>query len=308
MLFKEGSDFQELEGNDCQEFINKVLKEAGGSVEGIAEWILDQVRSGNIENLRKTYMCFMKDSEPEKRFPNFEESGAVTKNALVLIILYLAFKNYALRGSREASPWVSKKILDNLIGGDSQQARHLPRNYGFKIISSKKYKIYQANPSGVDLPPPPSLPRREHWYTLADLRLGNPSPHRKLGVTEEEFEKIKKTYNYRCATCGAEEGKLHYNPYYDREIVQLQKGHMNPLKELEPGNIIPQCQFCNRAYRNWLVFDRNGRTIGVADWVFVIRSLKEGYLSGEIPPDFWEIIRKVAGQRSLDQNLKGGSE
>ena len=31
------------------------------------------------------------------------------------------------------------------------------------------------------------------------------------------------------------------------EIVRLQKGHMDPSKPLEAGNIIPQCQVCNRA-------------------------------------------------------------
>jgi len=297
------------EGNDCQEFISKVLKETGGSVEGMAEWILDQVRSGKIENLRKIYMCFIKDSGSKSKFPDFERSGKVTKNALVLIILYLAFKSYSLE---RGSPWVMKSILNQLTGSnDAQQPRHLTRK-GFKIISSDDYKDYQKYtlPSGVVLPPPPpSKSPNDFWYVLTDLKRGDPSPHREIGVKAEEFEEIKKAYKYRCATCGAEEGKPHYNPHYARkEIVKLQRAHMNPLKELKPGNIIPQCQFCNRAYRNWLVFDRNGRTIGVANWVFVIHSLKNGYLSGEIPPDFWEIIRKAAKQRLLDQDLKGGSE
>ena len=63
-----------------------------------------------------------------------------------------------------------------------------------------------------------------------------------------DFEEIKKQYGYRCATCGAKEGEEHY--FRKGTKVQLQEGHMNPCKPLAEGNIIPQCQICNRPDRN----------------------------------------------------------
>lgn len=47
--------------------------------------------------------------------------------------------------------------------------------------------------------------------------------------------------------------------------VKLQKGHMNPSEPLAAGNIIPQCQICNRGDRNRWIYDKTGRVIEVAD-------------------------------------------
>jgi hypothetical protein len=49
----------------------------------------------------------------------------------------------------------------------------------------------------------------------------------------------------------------------------LQKAHMDPNKPLIAGNIIPQCQKCNRADRNRWVYDEKGRVIKLADANFV---------------------------------------
>ena len=40
---------------------------------------------------------------------------------------------------------------------------------------------------------------------------------------------------------------------------------MNPSKPLEAGNIIPQCQVCNRADMDRWIYDKTGRVIEVAD-------------------------------------------
>lgn len=42
-------------------------------------------------------------------------------------------------------------------------------------------------------------------------------------------------------------------------------GHMNPIRALEFGNIIPQCQVCNRPDRDRWIYDKTGRVIEVAD-------------------------------------------
>ena len=48
-------------------------------------------------------------------------------------------------------------------------------------------------------------------------------------------------------------------------ITKLQKGHMNPNKPLEEGNIIPQCETCNRADRNYWIYDEKGRVVQIAN-------------------------------------------
>ena len=44
---------------------------------------------------------------------------------------------------------------------------------------------------------------------------------------------------------------------------------MDPNKPLVAGNIIPQCQKCNRPDRNRWVYDDKGRVIKLADANFV---------------------------------------
>jgi len=60
--------------------------------------------------------------------------------------------------------------------------------------------------------------------------------------------------------------------------TQLQQAHRNPKQPLEGKNIIPQCQFCNRADRNYWVYDERGRVAGVADLKPIQKSVREGYL------------------------------
>ncbi len=50
---------------------------------------------------------------------------------------------------------------------------------------------------------------------------------------------------------------------------------MNPSKPLEEGNIIPQCQICNRPDRNKWIFDKTGRVIAIAISKDGVRIVKE---------------------------------
>lgn len=81
-----------------------------------------------------------------------------------------------------------------------------------------------------------------------------------------------KKYNNRCATCGSIEGEP--NIHYPNVTTQLQKGHKNPNKPLEYGNIIPQCDQCNIQDRNNFVYNNKGRVIKIANPRFVLRSDK----------------------------------
>lgn len=50
---------------------------------------------------------------------------------------------------------------------------------------------------------------------------------------------------------------------------------MNPNKPLEMGNIIPQCEKCNRPDRNNWIYDQKGRVVGVASEKVIDKCAKE---------------------------------
>lgn len=133
---------------------------------------------------------------------------------------------------------------DNPNLAPDQQVRHLKRD-GWKLISdgNGNHKLDPFQPS---------------------LELMNDRVRRDGLLSAESFEDVKRTFGHKCATCGAREGRP--DSRYGEDLVVLQRGHRDPAK---PGtdklNIIPQCQFCNRAYRGDFVFDERGRAWAVAD-------------------------------------------
>ncbi len=88
-----------------------------------------------------------------------------------------------------------------------------------------------------------------------------------------DFDGIKRAFSFKCATCGAKEDEPH--PRYTEGIVKLQQGHMDPAKAQTTANIIPQCQFCNRAYKDDFTFDEKGRVKAVASPKPVLRASKQ---------------------------------
>ncbi|MDA7999899.1 MAG: hypothetical protein MPK06_01945 [Alphaproteobacteria bacterium] len=124
-----------------------------------------------------------------------------------------------------------------------QQVRHLKRDGWNDEGTGGKHKILN-----------PKVPHPNFANSLKN-RTGN--------LTNADFDTLKKAFNNCCATCGAEEGKEHPK-YRDPAVVKLHKGHCDPHKELTVGNTIPQCQYCNRAYRDDFVFERDGRVKAVA--------------------------------------------
>ena len=126
-----------------------------------------------------------------------------------------------------------------------QQVRHLKRA-GWNIEAGEEpgsHKLDPYNPSPT--------------YLIDQVR-------RKGVLHEEDFEERKRAFGFRCATCGAEEGEPH--PRYGGENVELHQGHRDPNKSSEdPENIIPQCNYCNRAYKGDFVFDGKGFVRAIAD-------------------------------------------
>lgn len=93
---------------------------------------------------------------------------------------------------------------------------------------------------------------------------------RTVKLDSDDFEAIKKFYDYRCVTCGSKEGEKNF--LYPNVKTELQKGHKDPTKPLEVGNVIPQCQFCNRPDRNYFIFNDKGRVVAINDPNFILRS------------------------------------
>lgn len=215
--------------------------------------------------------------------PQLRKSGRFTKDALTLV--------YLAHGYPETR-WISKTELTNFIRkyypetNDVQSARHLGMQKGFYIVSSRRGNYIPENN------PPPD----RSSYLLVSLETPHPAfvPSRREG-DDANFEEIKRRYGYRCATCGSKENET--NLRYPGQITQLQKAHRNPKQPLEGQNIIPQCQFCNRADRNYWVYDERGRVIGVADLRPIRKSIERGYLDEEQVKSLYRYLESRLRQR-----------
>lgn len=185
--------------------------------------------------------------------PRLRSATGYTKDALILI--YLA-QDYP-----DTKP-VSKMELTQFIRqfypgtNDVQQARHLGMQKGWFIAAGGR--------DNRDV----KLDRGE--YQLLSLEKPYPAFHGHRVESSQDWEKIKEQYGYRCVTCGSKEGEA--NIHYPNTKTKLQKSHLDPNKPLVPGNIIPQCEKCNRADRNNWVYDERGRVIKLANPNVIRRS------------------------------------
>lgn len=176
--------------------------------------------------------------------PKLEVSGSFTKNAIVLAVLF----------KYQGQP-VSKEELTGIIKNwypatnDVQQARHLGRQKGWHIISGTRGDRGERGPNVITL--------AQGQYILVSLESPYPGYRTRRSPLTADFAELKAAYDFRCATCGSQEGEPNLlNP---SRTTQLQAGHMDPRIDMIPGNTIPQCQECNQAYRDWFVFDERGR-------------------------------------------------
>ncbi len=158
------------------------------------------------------------------------------------------------------------KIVNRDIAGSSvdQQVRHLKRD-GWDIGNEKG--VHQLNLN---------QPSEEFL---------NDPENRRNKLSVEDWESLKKIYDYTCATCGTKEGDKHR--FYKGKEVKLQKAHMDPLEAGDDiNNIIPQCQYCNQTYLDQYVFDKKGRVHAVASETPIKKSKK--YVKRKI----WEYLKK----------------
>lgn len=143
--------------------------------------------------------------------------------------------------------WISKNDISTVVQkytdlAPDQQVRHLV-NDGWNVENDKGYHRL------INL----SKPNKD--FT-------NQKNKRSSNLKSSSWEKIKKSWNHRCATCGSKEGEKHF--IYSDQGVKLTKGHMNPESSLDYKNIIPQCEQCNRSYKDDFTFDNRGRIRAVA--------------------------------------------
>lgn len=205
------------------------------------------------------------------KLPSLKDKNGYTKNALALIRLAKNYPNTDIVSKKDLTDFMKEYYPDV---GDVQQGRHLSMQSGWYIISGTRG--HKSIPAGS--------------YKLISLEKPYPSftPERREGFSGD-FEEIKSHYNNRCACCGAKEGEEHY--FRKGEIVTLQKGHMDPSKPLEDGNIIPQCQICNRPDRNRWIYDKTGRVIEVANTPDGLRIVKK--FIEKSTDDVKEELRKI---------------
>lgn len=176
-------------------------------------------------------------------------SGKYTKDALVLVYLAKDYPDTKIVTKQQLTEFV-KSFYPEV--NDVQQGRHLGKQDGWYIISGTR-----GDTSSIKI--------AKGSYKLISLKQPHPSfiKDRRTGIVTDDFEELKKQYDYRCAVCGSKEGEPHR--IRKGEIVVLQQGHMDPNKDLLPGNIIPQCQICNRPDRNRWIYDATGRVIHIAN-------------------------------------------
>lgn len=182
--------------------------------------------------------------------PSLERNGNFTKDALVLVYLSRNYPNTDIVTKQELTYFIRKYYPET---NDVQQARHLGSQKGWYIISGtrKDNNSFKLQNGEYKL------------ISLTECYPGFTKFRREFYETDDFFEQLKEMYDYRCATCGSKEGEPHR--YWKNTITVLQKGHMNPFKPLAAGNVIPQCEKCNRPDRNYWIYDKKGRVVGIAN-------------------------------------------
>lgn len=154
-----------------------------------------------------------------------------------------------------------------------QQVRHLKTQYGWYILNKDDAHMNKHTPAGC--------------HVLITTKRSNPSSilHRKNVLSNDDWQEILKQYGNKCASCGSAIGEYHrFDSSY--KITTLERGHMNPNKPLETGNIIPQCRWCNRVARSDFVFDEQGRPTAIANQRPVARA------DTEVVDKIWKWLKK----------------
>ena len=168
---------------------------------------------------------------------NFPKEG--TQKSDVLIYLYNHLGIVVKKKDVERDVFTERKENPK----DLQDLRHLSKQNGFNILQGGQKHLGRILKKGE--------------YVLIGFETVNKFwSFKRRDTSNLDWESLKKEYDYMCATCGAPEDKPHRHTH---KIVVLEKGHMDPRKEMSNDNIIPQCNDCQIYYKDRAVFDKLGR-------------------------------------------------
>lgn len=182
--------------------------------------------------------------------PKLFRGNNYTKDALTLVYLACGYPNTRIVSKKELTKFI-QQYYPNVL--DVQQARHLAAQKGWYILSGTRKDLCSSN-------------LRAGEYQLISLEECYPefTAERRVEIVDtDEWENLKRQYDYRCACCGSKEGEPHR--YWKNTLTVLQKGHKDPNKPLVAGNIIPQCEKCNRPDKNYWIYDDKGRVVALAN-------------------------------------------
>ena len=176
-------------------------------------------------------------------------------------LLYL----YYYKGKAVSKDIISKFVQEhNSKASGDQQVRHLSAQQGYYILGKNGVYNNEKVPSG--------------YYLLVNLTEPDPNWNnnqvkRNIVLNTDDFEILKANFNHCCATCGVKENSIHPRT---GKIVILQKGHINPSKPLEIGNIIPQCEYCNQnIYKNDFIFTSFGYPESIYNPRYILKSSED---------------------------------
>lgn len=239
----------------------------------------------NEEEIRLMYQLICEEHEKHLKchgvkLPSLRYGGAYTKDALTLVYLALGYPNTRIVSKSELTEFI--RLFDASVT-DVQQARHLAAQKGWYIESGTR----NDNTSKALAPGEYRLTTMEKPYP------GFRATRRDEVVGGDYWELLKRDYGHRCACCGSKEGEPHR--YWRNTKTVLQKGHMDPNKPLEPGNIIPQCDKCNRPDRNYWVYDDKGRVVKVANAKVIDNCSKQ------VQKEIYARLYRVFGGKSPDE-------
>lgn len=184
------------------------------------------------------------------QLPSLKRGNNYTKDALVLVYLAQGYPNTEIISKTELTEFIKTYYPGT---NDVQQARHLAAQKGWFILSGTR-----NDNTSISIP--------FGSYKLASLEKyydGFTAERRQECFSKDYWETLKAQYNNKCACCGSVEGQRHR--YWKNITVKLQKGHKDPSKPLAEGNIIPQCEQCNRPDRNYWIYDDKGRVISISN-------------------------------------------
>lgn len=207
--------------------------------------------------------------------PALKRGNSYTKDALTLVYLAYGYPKTRVITKSELTEFIQQyypKI------NDVQQARHLAAQKGWYILSGTRG---DSTSNGL----------KAGEYQLRSLEAFYPgftSQRRADSLGGDGWEALKKEYGYCCACCGSKEGKPHR--YWKNIITELQRGHKDPRKPLELGNVIPQCSVCNRPDRNYWIYDDKGRVVGISNAKVIDRC------SLEVKKEIYERLRAEFGK------------